>query len=101
MKVSEYDDQGHNAKLLGRHLFRRAIEAHAPQVLECLGGEPFEVARKVFYENPESVDTEAVGVTVMQFLIHAPAHVAAASKLVTGLPVSDVFGIGATSEDKT
>jgi len=29
-------------------------------------------------------------------LVHVPNHVAAASKLYTGVPVSDVFGVGAT-----
>lgn len=33
------------------------------------------------------------------FLIHAPAHVAAAAKLFTGSPVTDVFEIGAVLAD--
>ena len=54
-----------------------------------------------FCENPESLDPEALADLAMNFLVHVPAHVAAASKLVTGLPVSDIFGIDATSESKT
>lgn len=53
-----------------------------------------------FCENPESLSAEELGEMVMSFLIHVPAHVAAAGKLVTDLPVSDVFGIGATSIEK-
>ena len=33
----------------------------------------------------------------MEFLVHVPAHVAAAGKLITGLPVEDVFNVGAIS----
>jgi hypothetical protein len=33
------------------------------------------------------------------FLLHVPNHVAAAGKLFTGVPVTDVFGVGAVSED--
>jgi hypothetical protein len=35
------------------------------------------------------------------FLVHVPNHVAAASKLYTDVPVTDIFGVGATSEDST
>ena len=54
-----------------------------------------------FYENPESLTPEKSSELIMAFLVHAPAHIAAASKLVTGLPVSDVFNFGATSEGKS
>jgi hypothetical protein len=36
---------------------------------------------------------------VLGFLAHVPNHLAAASKLLTGIPVTDIFGVGATSED--
>ena len=36
----------------------------------------------------------------MGFLIHVPSHVAAASKLVTGIPVTDIFKVGATVESE-
>ena len=54
-----------------------------------------------FCENPGSLNPEKLSELVMGFLIHVPSHVAAASKIVTGLPVSDIFGIDATSEHKS
>jgi len=53
-----------------------------------------------FYEDPDSKSAKEISDLLMKFLVHVPAHVAAASKLVTELPVSDVFGIGATSEEE-
>jgi hypothetical protein len=35
---------------------------------------------------------------LMGFLVHVPNHLAAASKLYTGMPVTDIFGVNATSE---
>jgi len=54
-----------------------------------------------FCENPNSLNTEQLSDLAMSFLVHVPAHVAAASKIVTGLPVTDVFDVGATSESNT
>ena len=54
-----------------------------------------------FCENPESLSPEELSDLAISFLVHVPAHVAAASKIVTGMPVSDVFGIGAPSENKS
>ena len=54
-----------------------------------------------FCENPNSLNPEQLSELAMSFLVHVPAHVAAASKIVTGLPVTDAFGVGATSESKT
>ena len=45
------------------------------------------------YEDPRRCTDDEIAKTVMAFLVHAPAHIAAASKLYTGLPVTDVFGI--------
>lgn len=53
-----------------------------------------------FCENPESLTAVETGTMVMNFLVHVPAHLAAACKLLTDLPVADVFGIEATSEEK-
>ena len=53
-----------------------------------------------FCENPESLSVDEIQDLLMKFLVHVPAHVAAAGKLVTGLPVEDVFGVGAISESK-
>lgn len=33
---------------------------------------------------------------IIDFLVHAPAHVAAAARIVLDLPVGDVFALGAT-----
>ena len=52
-----------------------------------------------FCEKPESLSNDEIQDLLMSFLVHVPAHVAAAGKIVTGLPVQDVFGIGATSTD--
>jgi hypothetical protein len=47
------------------------------------------------FENPERATDEKVTSTLMLFLVHAPAHIAAAAKLYTGEPVRDVFKVGA------
>ena len=49
-----------------------------------------------FCDNPEALSSDQLQDLLMSFLVHVPAHVAAASKLITGLPVEDVFGVGAT-----
>jgi putative membrane protein len=48
-----------------------------------------------FFANPEAMTPEAVNREVLGVLVHMPHHLAAAAKLYTGQPVSDVFGIGA------
>ncbi len=53
-----------------------------------------------FCENPDSLSSDELQDLLMSFLVHVPAHVAAAGKLITGLPVGDVFEIGATLEGK-
>jgi hypothetical protein len=53
-----------------------------------------------FCENPGSLSVDEIQDLLMKFLVHVPAHVAAASKLVTGLPVEDIFGVGAISASK-
>ena len=50
------------------------------------------------YESPAAATNAEIREGLMAFLIHAPAHIVAASKLVTGLPTTDVFGIGAVAE---
>ncbi len=47
-----------------------------------------------FCENPEAYRPEQVERLLMEILVHFPNHVAAASKLLVDLPVSDVFGVG-------
>ena len=53
-----------------------------------------------FCENSDSLSVDEIQDLLMNFLVHVPAHVAAADKLVTGLPVEDIFGVGATSESE-
>ena len=55
-------------------------------------------AIKAFYDDPENASDEMVN-KALGCLVHIPHHLAAAAKLYTGLPVTDVFGIGATSEE--
>jgi hypothetical protein len=55
----------------------------------------FQSLLKVFL-TPESISSEELNRVLMQFLLHAPAHIVAAAKLYTGEPVADVFEVGAT-----
>lgn len=51
---------------------------------------------QAFYESPDGCEPAQVIDLLMAFLVHAPSHLAAASKLFTDDPVTDVFGVGAT-----
>ena len=51
-----------------------------------------------FCQSPEKFKSEAVEELLMKFLIHVPNHLAAASKLMLDIPVTDIFKVGATSE---
>lgn len=53
----------------------------------------------VFCTHPDAFDAKTATLNVFGFLNHAPHHLAAAHKLYTGKPLSDVFGIGATTEN--
>ena len=48
-----------------------------------------------FYQQPENYENETVEEILIDFLFHAPDHLAAAKKLLTGTGVSDVFKVGA------
>jgi hypothetical protein len=52
-----------------------------------------------FCADPNSMSDADLGAFLSQFLVHVPNHLAAASKLYTGVPVTDIFGVGATSEE--
>ena len=52
-----------------------------------------------FCANPSSLSDAEVSELLTDFLVHVPNHVAAAGKLYTGMPVTDVFQIGVTSKD--
>ncbi len=52
------------------------------------------VALQQFFEAPEELSADEIFNLLTNFLVHVPAHVAAAAKLVTDEPVRDVFGVG-------
>ncbi len=52
-----------------------------------------------FCADPNSMSDADLGAFRSEFLVHVPNHLAAASKLYTGVPVTDIFGVGATSEE--
>ena len=49
---------------------------------------------------PDALTTDETVELLTGFLIHVPNHLAAASKLLTGIPVTDVFDVGATCENE-
>jgi hypothetical protein len=51
-----------------------------------------------FCAHPNKMSDEDVSELLSDLLVHVPNHVAAASKLYTGVPVTDIFGVGATEE---
>ena len=53
-----------------------------------------------FCEKPESFSPDQIQDLLMSFLIHVPNHVAAAGKIVTGIPVEDIFNVGITVESE-
>ncbi len=48
--------------------------------------------------DPDAFAADEVVRLLTQLLIHVPNHLAAASRLLLDVPVSDIFGVGATSE---
>jgi hypothetical protein len=53
-----------------------------------------------FCAAPHSLSNEAVSKLLIQFLVHVPNHIAAASKLYMGIPVTDIFEVGSTTESE-
>ncbi len=53
-----------------------------------------------YCQSPESLSASDTVEMLIRFLVHVPNHVAAASKLLTDIPVTDVFGVGATHESE-
>ena len=51
-----------------------------------------------YCSDPSKLDIAEIQSLLMKFLTHVPPHIVTASKLVTGLPVADIFEEGATSE---
>lgn len=54
----------------------------------------------LFCEKPDALTPKQIKDLVTRFLVHVPNHIAAASKLVTGIPVTDIFNVGATTESE-
>ncbi len=52
-----------------------------------------------FCQSPDSLTAEEVSDLLMDFLVHVPNHIAAAGKLYTGIPVTDIFQVCSTSSD--
>jgi hypothetical protein len=57
-------------------------------------------AFRLFCGEPQAMTNEALHKLLVQFLVHAPNHLAAASKLFMDIPVTDVFNVGATTESE-
>lgn len=99
----------------GRAMDHARIRSSLEEVLEERGYEPGERRRDIafhltdwlkdleewtaFCESPGDYDAEAVEKLVTGFLIHVPNHLAAASKLMLDIPVSDIFEIGAVDAE--
>ena len=52
------------------------------------------------YGDPAQYDNKKIVQVLMDFLVHVPNHVAAASKLMLDIPVQDVFEVGAPTESE-
>lgn len=52
-----------------------------------------------FCAEPDKWKDEEIKDMLLSFLVHVPNHVAAASRLLTGFPVTDVFGVGSVEND--
>ena len=52
-----------------------------------------------FCSNPNKMNDKEANEMLLAFLIHVPNHIAAASKLYAQMPVTDVFGVGATLDE--
>lgn len=90
---------------------KRRLERVARQELEL----PESVARDVafhmtdwlddldayarFCSDPQALTDEQVSKLLLAFLLHVPNHIAAAAKLSTGFGGTDVFGVGAVTDD--
>jgi hypothetical protein len=48
-----------------------------------------------FCAEPDQWNDKEAQDMLVAFLIHVPNHVAAAAKILTGIPVTDIFGVGA------
>lgn len=51
-----------------------------------------------FCAHPEKLSPSEIEKLLTGFLVHVPNHVAAASKLFIDIPVTDIFGVGSTTD---
>ena len=49
--------------------------------------------------DPDAYDGSEIHQILVRFLTHVPNHLAAASKLFLGVPVTDIFDVGSTTEN--
>ena len=60
-----------------------------------------ELARyAAFCRSPDAIDDAALADLLTAFLCHVPEHLAAAGRLHTGLPLQDIFGVGAVEPNE-
>ena len=52
-----------------------------------------------FCADPSSMSDAEVDKVLTDFLVHVPNHIAAAGKLYTGIPVTDIFDVNATAAE--
>jgi len=52
------------------------------------------------YKDPQAPTDDEITAIILQFLAHAPDHLAAAKKLSGMGPIEDIFGVGVLEEDK-
>ncbi len=50
-----------------------------------------------YCQAPEALTADQTAELLTDFLVHVPNHLAAASKLMTGIPVTDMFDVGSIS----
>ena len=53
-----------------------------------------------FCQSPDTLSSEELSDLLTKFLVHVPNHLAAAGKLYTGFPVTDIFNVASTSQDE-
>lgn len=90
------------------------MKSRLQQALEGIDMDPADIPNVIFHmtdwvdemekweqfcNNPEALTPEELQSVLTEFIYVVPSHLAAASKYLTGMPVADIFHIGATSEE--
>jgi hypothetical protein len=79
--------------LLKQGLFDQEAAAEAAFHMVDWGDDLLALAR--LYQHPERFTDKEIYEEVLRFVVHAPAHLAAAQLIIAGYPVEDVFDLGA------